>query len=715
MKITFITFFLLLTGILQSKPIDFEIIYEDQSSIKALDYNIFILKDSLSNISYKNVQTNTGFKPSKLGLPNLGVSSFTYWVKFSIRNKTSSENLLLQLSAPLLDTANLFFTDENGLPVEIQLGNNRPFKYRKYKNQNYIYDVHIKQNQSQTFYLKIHGTEQICLPLTLGTPELIDEENSINDILVGLYGGIILAMFFYNFFIYFTIQDKSYLAYVLYIFFIGLTQIVIPGYGFKILWPEWYSFNSIATTLFAACGTVFAISFLKIFLKTDVHTPKFHICLNIFQVSFILAPVLHIIGYGQLGFTVIQVATLFLCIFILIVATKIFLLGFRPAKFFLIAWVILMLSSISFILKDFGFLPYNVYTQYAMQIGSSLEVMLLSFALADRINVLKKEKDESQILALSALKQNESMITNQNIVLEKNVFERTKELQQTNIELLTTLTELKHTQSKLVSTEKLASLGQLTAGIAHEINNPINFVVSNVKPLKRDIADIYELISKYEAFSTTIASKSKLEGINKFKSDIDYTFIKKEITDLVKGIEDGATRTAQIAKGLKVFSKMDEAEPSYTNIVEAINSTLTLLNSEISESIDLVKDYSKIPDIECYPGKINQVFMNILNNAIFAIKEHKLRKEKGELIISISSTPTHAVIRIKDNGIGMNDFTRKRIFEPFYTTKKAGKGTGLGLSISLSIINDHNGTIEVYSEYEKGTEFIVSLPIHLKI
>jgi signal transduction histidine kinase len=149
-------------------------------------------------------------------------------------------------------------------------------------------------------------------------------------------------------------------------------------------------------------------------------------------------------------------------------------------------------------------------------------------------------------------------------------------------------------------------------------------------------------------------------------------------------------------------------------VVEGIESTLILLNTEILGSIDLIRNYSEIPAVECYPGKMNQVFMNIMNNAISAIKENKDRKGKGELTISTSSDKDFVIISIKDNGIGMNQETKNKVFDPFFTTKDVGKGTGLGMSITFSIIGDHNGTIEVHSEEGIGTEFVITLPINQK-
>ena len=348
-----------------------------------------------------------------------------------------------------------------------------------------------------------------------------------------------------------------------------------------------------------------------------------------------------------------------------------------------------------------------------MQIGSGLEVILLSFALADRINILKKEKETSQAQALDALLQNERIIENQKIILENKVEERTRELKNANKELSATIADLKQTQTQLVSSEKMASLGQLTAGIAHEINNPINFVMSNVKPLKKDIEDMYELIHKYENIDSLYNLQNKITEINSFKKEIGYTYLKTEIGSLIKGIEDGAEKTADLVQGLTAFSKIDESVLKRTNILEGISSSLTLLNSEINgSSIELIRNVSYVPQIECFPGKLNQVFMNILSNAIYAIKKNKSRKEKGKLTITTTYDNYRIYISIKDNGIGMTEDVKVKAFEPFFSTKDAGKGAGLGLSIARSIISDHNGTIQLNTQYGTGTECIITLPIN---
>ncbi len=269
-----------------------------------------------------------------------------------------------------------------------------------------------------------------------------------------------------------------------------------------------------------------------------------------------------------------------------------------------------------------------------------------------------------------------------------------------------THSQLKTAQSQLVDSEKMASLGQLTAGIAHEINNPINFVSSNVNPLKTDFNELRELMERYLTLHNSPNPEQDLQQIARLRDELDPEFLFKEINDLLNGVEEGAVRTRDIVAGLRNFSRLDESDFKVANINEGIESTLVLLHNKIKHSIEVHRNYGDIPDIECLPGKLNQVFMNILGNAIQAMDG------KGELFISTSLVGDKIRLSFRDTGVGMTEEVRKHIFEPFYTTKSVGEGTGLGLSISFGIIETHKGSIEVESEVGKGTEMIIYLPVH---
>ena len=289
--------------------------------------------------------------------------------------------------------------------------------------------------------------------------------------------------------------------------------------------------------------------------------------------------------------------------------------------------------------------------------------------------------------------------------LEAKVAERTEEVRQKNETLEKTLEELKSTQTQLVDSEKMASLGQLTAGVAHEINNPINFVSGNVQPLRRDIDDLMEILGVYQRVVQEKGLESEFGEAKELQEELDYDYLVEEIDQLMKGISEGAERTAQIVRSLRNFSRMDEDSRKRADLHEGLESTLLILRNQFKNRIEVVRDFGELPQIMCYPGKLNQVFMNILTNAIQAIEG------KGEIRLKTRLQGEWVRIEIGDTGKGMPEEVRKRIFEPFFTTKDVGHGTGLGLSISFGIIEKHGGRIEVESEIGKGTTFIITLPL----
>ncbi len=291
-------------------------------------------------------------------------------------------------------------------------------------------------------------------------------------------------------------------------------------------------------------------------------------------------------------------------------------------------------------------------------------------------------------------------------LLEATVKERTEDIQYQKDQLEKTIQELKATQAQLVQSEKMASLGQLTAGIAHEINNPVNFIASNVEALKLDFADLQTLLNRIDELPNCDNPQRCLEEINHLSNALDVTLLKTEIADLIGGVERGAQRTKDIVSGLRTFSRDNKDKFELANIHEGLDSTLIILGNKLKDRIRIKKEYGEIPEVYCQISKLNQVFLNIINNAIQAINE-----DEGLITISTKAIDQHVQVSISDTGPGMDEMTKKRIFEPFYTTKEVGKGTGLGLSISYGIVEHHRGKIQVESQAGKGATFILILPI----
>ncbi|MES2567703.1 MAG: 7TM diverse intracellular signaling domain-containing protein [Bacteroidota bacterium] len=666
--------------------------------------SVLILEDKDDKFSLNDVVISKDFVNSNKPVPDLGISNSAFWIKVKIQNNTDNKKLLFELSNPMIDEVELFSVLNGSVSVK-KMSEYRSFDLRSYDYPSYVFDLDIPKGDTASIYLKIKGKEQIFVPLKLGSQRVIINSLSYLNLLFGMYVGIMLAMFFYNAFIYFTTKDPNYLYYIIYILFVALTQSYFQGYCSHYLWNNspWIGEHSFA--LLGAFVGISAAEFAKSFLNFAEHLKFFKNILYVFYLSYFVCIVFSILGWSYVH--LLDITALSVSLYLLIVAIIIARKGYRPAKFFLIAWSVFLMGVIVFALRNEGLLPYDNITNYTMPAGSAIEAILLSFALADRINILKKEKEESQRRMLEALLENEILIRKQNIVLGQKIDERTVELKHTNEELTNTLTNLKNAQTQLVTIEKMASLGQLTAGIAHEINNPINFVTANIKPLKVDIDDILELISKYEKIEAN-DSEAKFKVTEDFKKSIDYEYLKKEMAELLSGIEEGAKRTAEIVKGLKNFSRLDENDIKTVNINDGIESTLMLLKNTIPDDVELNVSLGNISKIDCLPGKLNQVFMNLLNNAVYALNKAENKKQK-KLIVQTFEENDHIYLLIEDTGIGMSPEVKANIFDPFFTTKDVGEGTGLGMSIVFKIIETHQARIQIESEAGCGTKVLLIL------
>ena len=267
--------------------------------------------------------------------------------------------------------------------------------------------------------------------------------------------------------------------------------------------------------------------------------------------------------------------------------------------------------------------------------------------------------------------------------------------------------QLQETQSQLLQSEKMASIGQLAAGVGDEINNPIGYVHSNLGTLEKYVKDLFGMVAVYEQAEPMIADVGILEGLQTAKKNFDLEFLKEDVSALMSESRDGITRVKKIVQDLKDFSHVDASEEwHWTDLIKGIDSTLNIVNNEIKYKAQVVKEYQDIPEVECLSSQLNQVFMNLLVNAAHAIDE------RGTITIRTGRQGDDEVwVEIADTGKGIAPENLKKIFDPFFTTKPIGKGTGLGLSLSYGIIHKHHGRIEVQSEVDRGTTFRVCLPV----
>ena len=326
--------------------------------------------------------------------------------------------------------------------------------------------------------------------------------------------------------------------------------------------------------------------------------------------------------------------------------------------------------------------------------------------------------------------------------LERRVEERTAELarakeelerrvEERTAELADALHDLKRTQLQMVQSEKMSALGQMVAGVAHEINNPVNFIHGNLTHAKEYFEDLMRLLSYYRK-----ARSENEETLPPELEDVDVAFLQEDVPKMLRSLDMGTHRIRKIVLSLRNFSRLDERDSKAADLYEGIENTLMLLQSRLKPQddrveIQVVKAYGDLPPLVCYPGQLNQVFMNILSNAIDALEEWLPKKQReearraGEALPQESYQPQiriataiegeNAVVRIADNGPGIPEEVRQHIFNPFFTTKEVGRGTGLGLSISYQIVvEEHRGSLTCTSVPAEGTEFAIALPLNLK-
>ncbi len=339
--------------------------------------------------------------------------------------------------------------------------------------------------------------------------------------------------------------------------------------------------------------------------------------------------------------------------------------------------------------------------------------------LYELVDALQAFESQEQAVTIPVKNNTEiGLLTESFNEMSKKIWTARSDLKKKIFELETANKELKETQTKLVHSAKMVSLGQLVAGVAHELNNPIGFIYSNMVHLKEYAERLIQLVNIAESKPSQLASS---------KVDFEFDYIVKDLPKLIASCQDGARRTKDIVLGLRNFSRLEETKLQEVDIQMSLDTTLNLLQGELKNRIEVHRQYEPTPLIYCYASQINQVLMNILSNAVqaidgqgdiwlstMALKEKKGSQESSEA----SSTPKDnskigwVQISIQDSGKGMPPETLEKIFDPFFTTKGVGQGTGLGLSISYGIIQNHGGEIQVRSQLNVGTEFVVIIPIY---
>jgi two-component system, NtrC family, sensor kinase len=288
--------------------------------------------------------------------------------------------------------------------------------------------------------------------------------------------------------------------------------------------------------------------------------------------------------------------------------------------------------------------------------------------------------------------------------------DRLAELTRANEELTQLNGTLRRAQEQLIQSEKLASIGQLAAGVAHEINNPVGYVFSNFTSLERYLGQLFSMLEAYEEAEPQLAGSAAGARLASLRAELELDYLKEDVPTLMAESREGIARVRKIVQDLKDFSHVDaRQEWEWVDLHKGLDSTLNIVSNEIKYKADVLREYGPLPEVRCLASELNQVFMNLLINAA-----HAIDKPRGTIRIATGSSGSEVWVQIEDDGCGISAENLSRIFDPFFTTKPVGKGTGLGLSLSYGIVKKHNGRIAVDSQPGRGTRFRVEIPIDQK-
>lgn len=595
-------------------------------------------------------------------------------VKVNIPFDLEPNENFIRLSYALLDTVELWMPNNNKqLFRAYQTGQAFEFATRPYVSSDYVFPT---KKGVQDYYFRVYSSKPVVIPIEVLSTDKLFKQLTAKDFVFGIFTGLVLVMFLYNLVLYFITRDNSYAYYVAYLFALVVTQLALFGYTDRFLMPDWPILNQKFAVLSGAIVAIVSVFFIINFLHLKEKAPFYAKLISIVLVLDVIGIFYLVLGWDVLAFHWVNVTSLYGSIIGILAGIKVSLTGFKPGKFFLIAWSFFLLTVIIFALTNIGILPYKPYFHGAMLIGASFEAILLSVALADRINVLRNEKEESQELALQMAKDKQQMIKEQNVMLEQKVKRRTNELQKSNEELTVAINNLKSAQSQLVQSEKMASLGILTAGVAHELNNPMNFIHGGVTAINEEL-------------------KKSLSDLNK-----------EDIYEYLQWIKSGEERATMILKSLNIYSSANDNYSEDCNINSIIEDCLLILKNKINVKTKIVKELQQgMSIVRGNNSELHQAILNLLSNAIDFIED------RGMIKITTKTKEDSCLITVEDNGIGISKDNLKKILDPFFTTKSPSEGTGLGLSIVHSIIKKHRGLLSFDSELGQGTKIEVSLPL----
>lgn len=647
--------------------------------------HIDLLEDPNNELTIEDIgdpQLDPLFTRATSDSPTFGFTTSTIWSRFTLVNNTGNPiNYYLEIQYPLLDHLDFYEPDGHGNFTVVKAGDRRPFRERAITYRNIIFPIHLDKGQQQTYYLRCQTTSSLNLPITLHSPSCLAERISMEQTLLGLYYGILLVMMIYNLFIYISIRDITYLHYVLFVLTYMLFQLSLNGMAFQYFWPNsiWWANN--CTPLFIFLAYIFGTQFTRHILDTPKNAPRMDRLLVGCVYFSLFGSVFTLFADYQLS---IKLATMTsLTVILLMISGLICMIkGYRPARYYFVAWSVSLLGMTVYALKTFAVLPYTFITHWGIQIGSAWEVILLSLGLADRFYLINKEKEELQLQYAQDIETAHSKLAFSYGELEKFkneledlVDERTADLNRLNEMLAHEVMDRKRAEEKAASASLAKS--QFLASMSHEIRTPMNAILGMANMASR------------------AADTPKLK-------------------QYMKIIRESGNALLTLINDILDFSKIEagrlDLEHINFDLHETMESLVDMFAKPIAEKkLELILVVA--PEVPCAlvgdPMRLKQILINLVNNAIKFT-------DRGEISIRVTlaeQTGEMATLdfSVTDTGTGINHEQIKNLFQEYRqaeaSTCRLYGGTGLGLAISRQLVNLMDGVITAKSEQGCGSTF----------
>ncbi|HYG37218.1 MAG TPA: 7TM diverse intracellular signaling domain-containing protein [Cytophagales bacterium] len=665
-----------------------------------LDFND-ILKDSIQN----------QFKLSEENIPNYGNTQSVVWVRFTVSN-TSAERCFVEIVKPLIHKITFFYPDSTGQYQSRTTGANYSFYSREWNDNDFIFTLlHAHTPAPHTFYFRFDSDESLEIPLIIGSEETLFERHTREELLYGMYIGFMILMFLYNLMIYFRIKEKVYLLYSLYVIsMLLLIDMMMIGKGFQYIWPSIPYINFQINGLTALVGT-FMIFFTAAFLKTKENTPLLHKGFYFLLFVNLAIIILNISGDYFVSSIACQIITLVLTLYLIFTAVSVYRKGFTPARYYLVAYATLFVGGFLYILYMNNLVPYSFFTKNAPLIGSVGDIVLLSFALADNISRLRKEK-------ITLITEKLDLIESQKQKLERMVQERTEEIATQNEELRSQQEQIHFQKEELQVRNIKLELARIKI---EERNHQLNLYTQNLEreiesrssELVKSNQELIDQNHQMEQFSFITAHNlrspvARIQGLCEVlgivkENEKPYLLEQLMMTskDLDRVIHD-LTKILEIRKG-------SSQNFDWIDLEEKTVRALSILEDEIKQSKGVVKyNFEQAKQVYGLSAYIESILYNLISNAI------KYRSPERPPIIEIESKIQDRKIHIfiNDNGIGIDlDKYKGKVFGIYKRFHTHVEGKGLGLHLVKTQVQAMYGNIKISSTPNKGTTFEITFPL----